>query len=59
MSGLAPAAALAVVRRRLDLGDHAGIGTELGHEQDHTRDTDTFDEPAGATQEQKTPRQER
>ena len=51
--GLGAAFALAMVRRRLDLGDHTGIGTELGHQQDHTQNTDMFDEPAGATHNKK------
>ena len=41
---LGAAPALAMVRRRLDLGDHAGIGMELGHKEDHTQDTDALKE---------------
>ncbi len=38
--GLGAGLALAMVWRGLDLGDHTGIGTELRHQQDHTRNTD-------------------
>ena len=51
--GLGAALALAMVRRRLDFGDHTGIGTEFGHQQDHTHNTDVFESRLAHTRNKK------